>query len=371
MALLDLIACVEADDGRLAAIAAAAESQRDWPAIIAEAERHGLAPLLYRHLRDAGAACPAAARRQLQGLYLRHRHANDVRLEKLPEVLRALRREGIEAAVLKGAALCHLLYPDPALRPMSDLDLLVPAAHCQDAQAVLRDLGFHAAERHRRRSMRRHHHLPAATLSQAAVEIAVEIHADALCGDCPVSLPWDRLRRPLRAYPVGGEPARTLGHEDMLWQLCWHALSPAPLLRRIWLVDIVGYAERFAAQIDWRRLRDAYPFVLNALAMIHFVLPLPPALKSRVPPPAGPAPAGTGVVHRPLSEIARTGRPWAGWWRDLFYPSDWWLRVYYYRRREAPLWWYRWVRHPWQVSRWLWRRWSPTPAGGAGGRSTE
>jgi hypothetical protein len=46
-------------------------------------------------------------------------------LETLVSTIRALRTAGVEVVALKGAALAFFHYPDPALRPMGDLDLLL------------------------------------------------------------------------------------------------------------------------------------------------------------------------------------------------------------------------------------------------------
>ena len=45
--------------------------------------------------------------------------------ETLGSVVRALRAAGVEVVALKGAVLAFFHYPDPALRPMGDLDLLL------------------------------------------------------------------------------------------------------------------------------------------------------------------------------------------------------------------------------------------------------
>ena len=46
-------------------------------------------------------------------------------LETLVTTIRALRTAGVEVVALKGAALAFFHYPDPAWRPMGDLDLLL------------------------------------------------------------------------------------------------------------------------------------------------------------------------------------------------------------------------------------------------------
>lgn len=49
--------------------------------------------------------------------------------------------------VVKGARFAHDLYPAPAQRPFSDIDILVPMAARHRHETVLRDLGYHKFER--------------------------------------------------------------------------------------------------------------------------------------------------------------------------------------------------------------------------------
>ncbi len=52
----------------------------DWTDISTQAERHGLGPLLYTHLQAVDVSLPQDVKRELQALYLRHQHANRVRM---------------------------------------------------------------------------------------------------------------------------------------------------------------------------------------------------------------------------------------------------------------------------------------------------
>lgn len=60
----------------------------------------------------------------------------------LLHTLRCLRAAGLEAVVLKGAQLAWQHYPQPWLRPMRDLDLLMPEEQIGPAFAVLEAEGF-------------------------------------------------------------------------------------------------------------------------------------------------------------------------------------------------------------------------------------
>jgi Uncharacterised nucleotidyltransferase len=66
----------------------------DWNALPAQAERHGLTPLLYTHLQAAGIPVPDSIKEQLQSRALQHRHANRVRAKTLAEVLAAFQTAG-------------------------------------------------------------------------------------------------------------------------------------------------------------------------------------------------------------------------------------------------------------------------------------
>src|SRR6185436_17789923 len=91
---------------------------------------------------------------------------------------------------------------------------------------------------------------------------------------------------------------------DMLHHLTRNAAERASLFRLILAADIVSYAARFHAEIDWPALRRQSPFVLNALGLLHLVTPLPPSVLQHVPVPAEGM-SGAGSSYRPLKEIVR------------------------------------------------------------------
>ena len=58
------------------------------------------------------------------------------------EAVAALEAAGIPVRVLKGIAVAHLDYADPALRPFVDVDILLPTGEIDRAAAVLRPVGL-------------------------------------------------------------------------------------------------------------------------------------------------------------------------------------------------------------------------------------
>jgi hypothetical protein len=335
-----------------------ANALANWSGVAERAESHGMAPLLSRHLATAGVRPPDDAHRTLQALVLRHRDANRIRREVLAEILRTFSAQGIEAVILKGAALSLLLYPDPGLRPMRDLDILVPPDRAREAQALLRDLGFDAPDTERNPYQTDHHHLPNATRRSGGLLMSVEVHHDALSRDrrAHLRLGDASLTDPPQPVAVEGVAARALGHHDMLRHLCFHTFQPAEEIRLISLVDTAGYAARFADEIDWERLQQQEPGLVHTVRMTHFIHPLPPPLAQRIGLPKGLPPQGVGQGMKPLSQIFRRRRRVQDVLRDFLYPSDWWLHVRYAVPNDRSLVGCRFLRHPAQIGYALARR---------------
>jgi hypothetical protein len=114
-----------------------------WPDIVALASSHGLAPLLFKRLKesDARADVPAEVWERLRLAYFASAGRNIRLYRELGPVLRCLRSHDIPVIVLKGAFLAEAVYGDVALRPMCDVDLMVPRADLPRAHAVLLDNG--------------------------------------------------------------------------------------------------------------------------------------------------------------------------------------------------------------------------------------
>lgn len=68
---------------------------------------------------------------------------NAVLFRQLDHILEELTGQGIAVVLLKGADLADSLYPEPGLRSMSDLDLLISQPDFQQALTILNNNGYH------------------------------------------------------------------------------------------------------------------------------------------------------------------------------------------------------------------------------------
>ena len=114
----------------------------DWPRLLRQVERWGLAPLVYTHLQPAAHAghVPQPVLARLRHLYHQDTIYGVAQRQVLRVTLQRLAAAGVPVIVLKGAALAALVYPAPTLRPMRDLDLLVQRRDRARVEAVLRRL---------------------------------------------------------------------------------------------------------------------------------------------------------------------------------------------------------------------------------------
>jgi hypothetical protein len=99
-----------------------------------------LLPLVYVRLKAAGRDDPVMPR--LKGLYRRAWYHNQLQLARLGEILRLFGTAGIDTLVLKGASLIARYYDDPGVRPMADVDVLVPVKDAPTAMRILEAGGW-------------------------------------------------------------------------------------------------------------------------------------------------------------------------------------------------------------------------------------
>jgi hypothetical protein len=130
--------------------APALDPEPDWERLVELALRSGLGPLLHRGLT---AGVPGAGGTLLDRLsvetrqrLLRHAQLQAVgsalRQTALDQILERFEQAGIPTILYKGAAYVEQIYPEPALRPMSDVDLIVPGSRAAEATACLEELGY-------------------------------------------------------------------------------------------------------------------------------------------------------------------------------------------------------------------------------------
>src|SRR5260370_1181305 len=160
------------------------------------------------------------ARRRTAVHNLRLRH-------ELGRVIEALRESGIPALALKGVVLAYTTYADPSLRPMTDLDLLVPTGKREMAVDVLRKVGFEYPEgvdaiqrEHCQRLAPAQEFCPPLRLTGS--KVLLEVHSQLECSEPVLRIAAQEFWSRSVTIDLKGLTVRTLCPEDFLLHLCLH-----------------------------------------------------------------------------------------------------------------------------------------------------
>jgi len=119
-------------------------SEFDWEQLVSMAQAQGLAPLMYWVLSKSGkfSSIPESARNSLRLNYSVTWIKNQIIFKELESLARTFKQADIPLVLLKGACFVLTIYPDIGLRPMGDLDVLVPTSRITEAVQIARSLGF-------------------------------------------------------------------------------------------------------------------------------------------------------------------------------------------------------------------------------------
>jgi len=216
-----------------------------------------------------------------------------LRQRQLADLAEGFARAGLDLIMLKGAWLAETVYPDPALRSMSDIDVLVRRDQRDGGHAVMLQLGYDAAtdtlhSRYAYDQLYRHPRHP------YAVEMhwAVSSEQEADSPEADMVAVW-RHAVPTRLY---GHPLRALSVPDQLAHLAHH------MLHHLFAVPLRAYLDVAllvrtqgdnlspeaieAAGARWQT-GSAIPFILRFTSeLLDF--PLPSALANAAPPLEAP-----------------------------------------------------------------------------------
>lgn len=192
-----------------------------------------LFPLVYRNLTESG--LDEADLNTLKGTYRAVWVRNHVLFERAAAGLRSLHEAGVRTLLLKGAALTVAHYRDEGVRPMDDVDVLVPSRDAEHALAALSAAGWTA---------------DAAVPPQVR---AVLLHDEAGSLDLTWSLD-DAFWQASVEAELQGVPTRVLGAADQLLHVAAQGgrWSLVPQVR--WLADAATIHRSAGSELDWERL---------------------------------------------------------------------------------------------------------------------
>jgi hypothetical protein len=132
-----------------------------------------------------------------------------------------LRAAGLRFAITKGPAVAHLDYPDPALRPFGDVDVVIHPADWRAALGVFEAGGLHREVPELRPGFDDRFGKGATYCDPAGWE--VDVHRRFSIGRFGVGAEMAELFDRLDHIELAGREVPVLGREDRLLHACFHA----------------------------------------------------------------------------------------------------------------------------------------------------
>jgi hypothetical protein len=270
-----LLACAKSNpsDEELRLSAKAARADVNWNEVAAASYAHGIAPLVFHNLRRSGAAdlLPAAVTEALRNAYYLNAARNALLYDELRTVLVAFRKKFIDVIALKGAALAETVYDHRALRPMSDIDLLVRKERLADVENILGNMGYALGEHSETKEWLQEHHYHLVFTKRSAVNIEVHWHMKRPQNGFSIDI--DGLWKRAQPITVGDVEALQLSPEDLLLHLCQHMHNHNLIGGIRPLCDIAHVVKHYNNALDWTEFRNR-AFEWRVAPYVYLVLHL-------------------------------------------------------------------------------------------------
>jgi len=256
-----LIEILKQNDCKAAGTLTAAWTELQWHTAKFVVQTHGIAPLFYKLCSLSGAYDnfnPA-----FQGYISEQYYLNQARINKvkgtLQDILEQSSLKSMAVMPLKGALLVTNYYEDAALRPMSDIDLLVKPEDLADIGQILHEMGYDLVQDS-------FHHvqymIPGKPVSMNGEHpdnpLVIELHKEV---NWPIGhldyditdLLWQNAENKFLGYDYAFKPSE----DNLLMMLACHCARNQyeGQMRAIQLYDLKLVAESFERQ-NWARLQE-------------------------------------------------------------------------------------------------------------------
>lgn len=229
----------------------------DWNNLIDLAKELGISQMLYTELTKQGLKLPAAIADLLRSIHLSGVVDGAKRHHNFDKILDLLSNAGIMVIPVKGAWLSQTVYPNIAMRGMSDIDLWIRKEDVQRAIEAMATIGYQVSLSSKERPRELQDALLGETLLTKSGAPFVELHWNIFAGE------WlrhtSRIDEELireRSLPWKGEMVRQLKPEDAIIHVAVHLAvnhhMSDSVLRT--LLDLQMMSRNF--QIDWNQVMN-------------------------------------------------------------------------------------------------------------------
>lgn len=243
-----------------------------WDALLNEGYQKDLAPLLYHIITktslltpNSSSAAPVSSpltphrdhvsdeiTNKLKDLYNQSLAKNMVQFSELEKILNVFEKEGIDVIQLKGAWIAKNYYPDPVLRPMNDLDLLIRPEDMKRAENSIEKMGYVLFKYSKTKEHYHHTYIKNHSVSPVVAELHFDIRAKS---DFIHSNVFDIWKN---SVTIGSRYNHILRqpNEYLLLHILWHNYYDILKhnVRFIGFCDIAFIVKKLGSKMDWSLL---------------------------------------------------------------------------------------------------------------------
>lgn len=231
--------------GRASAVTDALAATADPKALATAAERHGLAPILYVFSKARARELDPDLAQALSKAYIHNRARAVILLSEAARICTAFEQQDIPCIPLKGAALAEDLYGDPAMRPMTDVDILVPKSALSAAREIMLGFGYEEETGDLREGFQEEFRSELSFFREKPLRARIEIHWGLLNFGGQEEWTKEAFDRSI-VTPRG----RRLTDEDTLLYLAAHSAYHHQNDRLLWEFDVALLLQSKGAVLD-------------------------------------------------------------------------------------------------------------------------
>jgi hypothetical protein len=249
-----------------------------WDWLIECSVRNYAAPLIYHNLNTTGILSQLQPKYQkILELHYRNSFMRNLRLRSVfIEITKKLLSHKIAVIALKGIALQHELYSNPALRPMIDIDILIREEQAGESLHILTEMGCNMLPYSESKYIDSFkHHFPPMLYKG----IAIELHRYLFDTYDPIQLAVSSIWEKAKHIKIEELDVYVPEQHHQLLFLCHHVYSTlrGGSVRLIWYTDIISFINKNKGDINWDGFKvlversKANESVYHSLGIVSFL----------------------------------------------------------------------------------------------------
>ena len=286
----------------------------DWESIFKKARKEKVSSLLYLHIAKFKQYAPARILGEFERIYYTDLARNALILEEAEKISALFNGKGIRSIPMKGVFLAENIYKNIALRPMSDIDILIRKYDLQGADEALRSIGYITPPSYGD-LLKNSRGSYVNSLMYRAADTArpfAHIHWHLVNSTWPIGfladmIDMDRIWSRAGSGRIGVVDTSVLSPEHLLIYLCQHAFNHN-FDRMILSSDILEALGCYEALLDWDALASEARMSGLDLVVFCALLFISNALDINIHETEKVKPLRMGLPERLVSSYAAKGK---------------------------------------------------------------